>query len=738
MSRSGLYNIAGALARTAVALATIPLLIRSAGLEEFGVWTLAAALIGLFAIAESALNITTTVQVSRDRAANDDTGLSRTLTLLFTLALGFSVVLALALFLSAETVAQYFPNLTQARRETLAAALQMGSIWLFARLLQQVALGVIQGSQRYGIMNLLLTAQSAGANAGMILIARQGGRTIEFVQCQAVAGAAGLIASSVVALIVLRHNAIKIAWDAKTSKAIGRYGGWTFLTTLGTVVFSQADRVVVGRILGASAEGVYAAITAVAAQINSLSAMPVQPLLPQANTFFTAETRRRGERIEFGTEVQIRKALWTSAVVALTLGAALVAFSGRILALILPAQSATAWGNTTAFQAAMVIYALYSMNATGYFLCLGFGAVRATAAIVLASSALTIGLIALGAHTMGVTGAVLGNAGYQVVWLLTFTAMRRARIPARTWMRWILAPLDWFSVSIAASMLIPSEAWRAAALAVTICGMFGRVAIFNKLWRLRCMFGGRLASFKLSDGSKFAYPADSIIGFALFNGTFESAELRFIRENLKPGGVFLDIGANAGIYSIIAAKSVGPGGRVVAFEPDSRNLELLRRNIELNQLSNVTVVSKAVSNTVGSSPLAISRDGAMSSLAQTNHATQIVEKWETVETTTLDAAIRALDVAHVDLIKIDVEGAEMLVFEGARETLEENRAALILFESADVAARSFQYGAKDVLLELQRMGFAIRCFDGRSLKPLDSFDDPRIGRDIYNFVASRG
>src|SRR6185312_8497302 len=123
------------------------------------------------------------------------------------------------------------------------------------------------------------------------------------------------------------------------------------------------------------------------------------------------------------------------------------------------------------------------------------------------------------------------------------------------------------------------------------------------------------------------------------NGTFETAELRFIQERLRPGDVFVDIGANGGIYTVIAAKKVGASGRVLAFEPGPRNLELLKRNLALNGLTNVTIVPKAVSNTAGAAALAISRDGAMNSLAKTSHAGQRIEKWETVETTTLDAAL---------------------------------------------------------------------------------------------------
>lgn len=265
-----------------------------------------------------------------------------------------------------------------------------------------------------------------------------------------------------------------------------------------------------------------------------------------------------------------------------------------------------------------------------------------------------------------------------------------------------------------------------------------RLRLLRLLWRLKCWrTPGLVELFTLSDGSHFAYPLDSVIGFMLYAGVFEAGEVRFVVERLRPGGVFLDVGANAGLYSVLAAKRVGPGGRVIAFEPAQANVELLKRNIEMNALSNVTIISKAVGDKVGQCQFAVSRDGAMNSLAQTGHPGQKIENWQTIEMTTLDAALQELKLPRIDFIKIDVEGAEKLVFEGARETLTAFPNAVILFEAANIAATSFNYTAKSLLAELQRQGFALSCFDGAEKKALANLEDPRIGREVYNFVASK-
>jgi len=124
-------------------------------------------------------------------------------------------------------------------------------------------------------------------------------------------------------------------------------------------------------------------------------------------------------------------------------------------------------------------------------------------------------------------------------------------------------------------------------------------------------------------------------------------------------------------------------------------------------------------------------------MANNKHPDQQIESWQTVEVTTLDAAARELGIKRVDFVKIDVEGAEKLVFEGARETLAAHPSAVILFESAEFAASAFAYTTRGMLSELQTSGFSLYYFDGPERIQFQTPGDPRIGREIYNFVAYR-
>ena len=99
-------------------------------------------------------------------------------------------------------------------------------------------------------------------------------------------------------------------------------------------------------------------------------------------------------------------------------------------------------------------------------------------------------------------------------------------------------------------------------------------------------------------------------------GSYEYQKRRLFERTVKPGQVVYDVGANAGFYTILASVLVGPAGKVVAFEPVLRNLDYLRRHIELNRLTNVTVVPDAVSDGDGQGCFREGPDPSVGSLAQ--------------------------------------------------------------------------------------------------------------------------
>jgi FkbM family methyltransferase len=159
---------------------------------------------------------------------------------------------------------------------------------------------------------------------------------------------------------------------------------------------------------------------------------------------------------------------------------------------------------------------------------------------------------------------------------------------------------------------------------------------------------------------------------AYWVGSFEVARLRIFEKAAKPGAVVYDIGANVGIYSLLASIKVGPLGMVYAFEPLERNLYYLRRHLELNVLKNCVVVDRAVGQIEGSR--------SFSAAAWEPATARLDPRGEMlVPATTIDNCVygeNSFRPPHV--LKIDVEHAELEVLEGASRTLLEFRPAIFL------------------------------------------------------------
>lgn len=158
-------------------------------------------------------------------------------------------------------------------------------------------------------------------------------------------------------------------------------------------------------------------------------------------------------------------------------------------------------------------------------------------------------------------------------------------------------------------------------------------------------------------------------------GCYEYPVTRLISAILRPGMVFFDIGANAGFFSLLASTKCKA---VYAFEPLPSNLHRLSINLELNATQNVTVVQSAVTDRSGTGTLYVPEDEntGLASLIEETGGHSIA-----VPTITLDEFVRKQGIGRVDLIKIDIEGAEALAFEGAQELLSRVDAPDVIFEA---------------------------------------------------------
>ncbi len=154
---------------------------------------------------------------------------------------------------------------------------------------------------------------------------------------------------------------------------------------------------------------------------------------------------------------------------------------------------------------------------------------------------------------------------------------------------------------------------------------------------------------------------------------YEQPTFDFIRDHCKAGATLIDIGAHFGIFTVCALRKVGPSGSVIGFEPCSATRSVLLKTLELNGFSGIPEIrDEAVSNVSGHGVFfasAIAGDAANSLIGNVQHPTK-----SEVRTVRLDD----IDFPRVDAIKIDAEGAELQILDGARALIMKHRPAVLL------------------------------------------------------------
>ena len=201
-------------------------------------------------------------------------------------------------------------------------------------------------------------------------------------------------------------------------------------------------------------------------------------------------------------------------------------------------------------------------------------------------------------------------------------------------------------------------------------------------------------------------------------GCIDPNEFAFLDSALKDGMVFVDAGANDGLYTLFASRCVGPSGRVYSFEPSQREFQRLSCNIQLNGLENVHAVQAALAEAPGEIELSIadSSHAGQNTLGKFVYHVPLL-RTERVSAQTLDGFAAERGLTRLDVLKLDVEGAERRVLEGSDKVLRDLR-PIILFEASDAALREQGSSLPDLLEFLRSQNYRLYAFDEHTGAPI--------------------
>ena len=227
-------------------------------------------------------------------------------------------------------------------------------------------------------------------------------------------------------------------------------------------------------------------------------------------------------------------------------------------------------------------------------------------------------------------------------------------------------------------------------------------------------------------------PADGVLerGFLLLGRTYEEGVTRLFYKLVKRGMTVVDIGAHIGYYTLIAAKLVGPEGKVFAFEPEPGNFSLLKRNVELNGYENVTLINRAVSDS--NSVVTLYLD-SVDSGAHGQAPDERTKGSIPVTATLLDESISS-DVA-IDFVKMDIEGGEEKALDGMQRILREAGVETLLLEFFPQKLEGCDSSPKRLWDKLNGFGFGIHEIADKGIGRI-SFDQA-LRKDRSNLLCLR-
>ena len=232
----------------------------------------------------------------------------------------------------------------------------------------------------------------------------------------------------------------------------------------------------------------------------------------------------------------------------------------------------------------------------------------------------------------------------------------------------------------------------------------------------------------IPEGKLLLNPNDPVLSGALMLNAFEKHFAEAFRSHIEQGMIIVDVGANIGYYTLIAAIRTGESGKVIACEPESENMQFLQRMTRANSLTTVVLLEYALGDEDARAPLYLHPDNkGKHSLLKVEGHTPVQ-----IETRALDKLFPTLGISRIDVIKIDIEGWEAKALKGMNELLKKFHPTLF-FEFAPVRIRMTGEDPLDTLESLCALGYELAQIDERTGKFISITDNNEFIMTLHGY-----
>lgn len=396
-------------------LAAASFLVHRLGLSQYGLWMLATAVANAMESLGSGFGDAAIKFVSKYRGLQQPDAIARVVQVMLAINGGFGVVLAIFVVSLAPFAAKHVFRIDEQQIGMSIRMLQVAGVIMLARSVENVFANTLRAFERYGSTVRISIAMRTLSVVAAVILAYEGRTALAIMLATLVLSLGSLALQAAMVRSVCGPITLLPSFDRKTMREVFGFGAFSWLQALAAVIFNNADRLVVGSILGTSALGIYAVCVQATQPIHGIAASALNFIFPHVSSKYeTGDTQaiRRVTRI----------ATWANLGLVSVLAAPLVIFSRQILSI----WMGPAFPQTAHFVLSWLAVANACLGASvaAHYVLLAMGQARFVALVNILGGVLSLGCIALLMPHFGLQGAAIGRLFYAAAVALNFWKLR--------------------------------------------------------------------------------------------------------------------------------------------------------------------------------------------------------------------------------------------------------------------------------------------------------------------------